>query len=143
MLQFVQALSAFRKAHIALRQTRFLHGAERQSDGKPDVEWSDFKGRPLQWRDPGLSCLCVTIRCSAEAPEHDADNDCVFIVFNRDDASTLVKLPSVASGYQWVKEIDTSVSANEISSTNQIFDSAYSIQVKGCSVVALAMQEAS
>jgi glycogen operon protein len=143
MLQFVQALSAFRKAHIALRQTRFLHGAQRKRDGKPDVQWSDFKGRPLQWRDPGLSCLCVTIRCSAEAPEHDADNDCVFIVFNRDDASTLVKLPPIDRGYQWVKEIDTSVVGDEISSGIQVLDSAYSMQVKGCSVVALAMQEAS
>ena len=107
MQGFVAALSAFRQAHPALRQTRFLHGAKRPSDGLVDVEWNDFSGGPLQWRDPGLSNFCLTLRCSADAPIYEPDDDVVFIALNRTDKARSVKLPSVPKGQRWVRGIDT------------------------------------
>ncbi|MGB3246357.1 MAG: glycogen debranching protein GlgX [Sulfitobacter sp.] len=104
---FVTALSTFRKAHLCLRQTRFLHGGKRPADGLKDVEWTDFDGGSLQWRDPGLSNLCLTLRCSAEAPEYDDDNDTVFVAFNRTDEPLLVLLPKVPIGQHWMRAIDT------------------------------------
>ncbi|MGC1498078.1 MAG: glycogen debranching protein GlgX [Sulfitobacter sp.] len=105
---FVAALSAFRRAHPALRQTRFLHGAKRPSDGLLDVEWNDFSGGPLQWRDPGMSNFCLTLRCSAETPTYEPNDDVVFIAFNRMDETLEVRLPKAPSGKQWQRGIDTS-----------------------------------
>ena len=106
--EFVTELSEFRKNHKALRQDRFLHGAKRHQDDLPDVEWTDFAGYPLQWRDPGLSNFCLTLRCSAEAPIYEKDNDVVFIIFNRSNVSASVVLPKRPNGYRWVRAIDTS-----------------------------------
>ncbi len=107
MLTFVQKLAAFRAEHKALRQTRFLHGAMRPSDGFPDVEWTDHKGQPLQWRDPNLASLCLTLRCSAEAPANEADADVVYVVFNGDPQTAEVTLPVATEGFHWVRAIDT------------------------------------
>lgn len=107
LCDFVASLSSFRRAHKSVRQTRFLHGAKRARDGLPDVEWTNFAGEPLQWRDPGLSNLCLTLRCSAEASENENDTDVVFIVFNRGDVDTQVRLPVAPDGQHWVRAVDT------------------------------------
>ena len=104
---FVAALSAFRANHKAVRQTRFLHGAERSLDGLPDVEWSDFKGKPLEWRDPQLCSMCLTLRCSAEAPAYEADSDTVYLVFNREEEAADVVLPDAPENTHWVRCVDT------------------------------------
>lgn len=107
LLSFVRSLSAFRALHKSVRQARFLHGAGRPSDGSPDVEWTDFDGSPLNWRDAGLSNICLTLRCSAEAPDYEPDSDMVFIVFNRDARDADVILPKAPNGQHWVRAIDT------------------------------------
>ena len=109
LLEFVEALSAFRHAHPSLRQNRFLHGALRESDGLPDVEWTDFTGGPLHWRDPCLSNFCLTVRCSAEAARTTTDADAVFMAFNRSGEVMGVTLPATNPGWHWVLGIDTSL----------------------------------
>lgn len=138
MQSFVQTLSAFRKAHKSLRQTRFLHGAIRPQDGNPDVEWSDFSGRLLQWRDPGLSCLCVTVRCAAETPDYDVHDDTVFIVFNRDESPATVAIPPAANGYRWELGIDTSAAVTGETAASQDSTVGATLEVEGCTVIALA-----
>ncbi len=113
LLEFVEALSAFRRAHPSLCQTRFLHGALRESDGLPDVEWTDFTGGPLHWRDPGLSNFCLTVRCSAEATRAALEYDAVFVAFNRSGEAMEVTLPIAIPGWHWVREIDTSLAAQD------------------------------
>lgn len=107
LLEFVRELSQFRRDHKCLRQSRFLHGAERSRDGHPDVEWTDFSGAPLQWRDPGLAQFCLMLRCSAEAAPTESDGDVVLLVFNRDEEPTEVTLPETPAGHHWVCAIDT------------------------------------
>ncbi|XDA98350.1 glycogen debranching protein GlgX [Sulfitobacter sp. LCG007] len=109
LLAFAQRLAAFRVAHPVLRQSRFLHGAARAEDGLPDVEWTDFSGGPVHWRDQGLSNFCLILRCSAEAPEYDCNDDAVFIAFNRGEKLLSVILPEAPAGRRWVREIDTSL----------------------------------
>ena len=104
---FVRDLAAFRVAHRALRQTRFLHGETRAQDGFSDVEWRDFSGGPLQWRDPGLSNLCLILRCSAEAPVYEPADDVVVIAFNRSAKDAQVQLPPPSEGCVWMRGIDT------------------------------------
>lgn len=111
MTGFVRALSVFRQNHIALRQTRFLHGAARAADGHADVTWTDFTGAPMEWRDPGLANLCLTLRCSAEAPDFEPDDDVVFVAFNREAADASVVLPEPPEGQVWIRTIDTTQAA--------------------------------
>ncbi|GMG82634.1 glycogen debranching protein GlgX [Paralimibaculum aggregatum] len=107
LLAFVQGLARFRAAHPAVRQTVFLHGALREADGKPDVEWHAPDGNALQWRDPGLSRLSLLLRGSAETAAGGSDGDAVFIVFNRDDEGAEAVLPEPGPGRCWVRRIDT------------------------------------
>lgn len=107
LLDFVRYLSTFRQDHLAVRQSRFLHGAARASDGHPDVSWTNFTGEPVEWRDPGLASLCLTLRCSAEAPDFEPDTDVVFIVFNRSGEDSTVTLPGAQGGQVWERAIDT------------------------------------
>ncbi|MCF2869531.1 glycogen debranching protein GlgX [Octadecabacter sp. G9-8] len=129
---FVARLSAFRKTHVSVRQQRFLHGGARPDDGLPDVEWTDFNGEPLGWRDPGLANLCLTLRCSADAPEYDPCDDAVFIVFNRDVEVADVVVPKAPSGHRWVREIDTDRPSGD-------FSGAF-VTIAGESVVAFGLQ---
>ncbi|MEP2641453.1 glycogen debranching protein GlgX [Roseobacter sp.] len=107
LLAFVAELAGLRRAHPALRQSRFLHAARRPSDGLPDVEWSDFDGHALNWRDPGLSSLCVTLRGSAEAPAVAQTDDVAFVVFNRAETAAQVVVPAAPEGRMWVCALDT------------------------------------
>lgn len=132
--EFTRKLSAFRAAHKVLRQRWFLHGGDR--DGLPDVEWTDFDGAPLQWRDPGLSCLTVTLRCAAEAPDYEADGDAVFLIFNRDESEAVAKLPACPPGRRWRRYIDTE--EPELPATGRA--AAGSVTAAARSVVVLALE---
>lgn len=107
LLAFTRKLSRFRQAHKSLRQSRFLHGGTRPQDALPDVEWTDFEDGPLQWRDPGMSNFCLTLRCSAEAPSHETADDMVFLAFNRTDEDVPVILPIPPEGQKWVRGIES------------------------------------
>lgn len=107
LIAFTAALTRFRRDHPVLRQSNFLHGATRTSDSKPDVEWRDFDGSALNWRDPGLACLCLHLRGNAETLRGAAETDEVLLAFNRtDDPQDLILPPAPRI---WVREIDTSV----------------------------------
>ena len=107
LIEFVSRLSEFRRRHPCLRQSHFLHSTIRESDGLPDAEWSDFKGDALQWHDPGLSNLCLTLRMSDSGGETEGQDDTVFVVFNRDGYDASVRLPKIRPGHHWVRAIDT------------------------------------
>jgi glycogen operon protein len=111
LTEFVRQLAAFRRAHVALRQSRFLHARKRPADGLPDVAWRDFKGNELNWRDPSLSSLCVLFRCSAEAPLEMDSDDSVFIIFNRSHKKAEVILPLVPAGRYWAIGVDTATNS--------------------------------
>lgn len=133
LLDFVRQLSQFRRDHKCLRQSRFLHGAERSRDGHPDVEWTDFSGAPLQWRDPGLAQFCLMLRCSAEAAPTESDGDVVLLVFNREEEPAEVTLPATPEGHHWVCAIDTA--ALDVFPFCQAGDQT--IECQGRSVIAL------
>lgn len=108
LVALTAALSRFRANHPVLSQNRFLHGAER-TDGKPDVEWRAMDGSPLNWRDPGLSSLCLILRGCAECAAGDALSDEVLLAFNREGDALELRLPP-SGDRVWRKEVDTSVS---------------------------------
>lgn len=106
-IAFTAAVIQFRKDHAAVRQNTFLHGAERKVDGLRDVEWRAFDGSCLNWRDPGLSSLCLVLRGCAESVPGNASMDTVLIAFNRESRSQVLVLPDPGKR-RWVRKIDTS-----------------------------------
>ncbi|MCP3969900.1 MAG: glycogen debranching protein GlgX [Rhodobacteraceae bacterium] len=106
LIDFTAALSRFRANHPVLRQSRFLHGVAR-ADGMPDVQWRDFGGSALNWRDPGLSSLCLLLRGSAESAAGNASDDTVLLAFNREPRGLDLLLPDPGAGWRWVSEIDS------------------------------------
>ncbi|MCY4327237.1 MAG: glycogen debranching enzyme GlgX, partial [Rhodobacteraceae bacterium] len=103
LLDFVSQLAAFRRAHPAVRQSRFLHGHRHPENSQKDVEWTDLSGRPLQWRDPGLSNFCLTVRYTGA----DEESDEVFIAFNRSAMRQEVTLPLLTGPGSWRRCLDT------------------------------------
>jgi len=136
-LEFVRDLIKFRKSHPCLRQSHFLHGRPRETDDFPDVEWQDLNGAPLNWRDPGMSSMCLLIRGAAEAPGGDAENDAVFIVINGEYEDVQVLLPELPNGGNWNRHLDTAQS--ECVAESCALGSLQSIQAR--SVVAFAQEQ--
>ncbi|MBP0482476.1 glycogen debranching protein GlgX [Sagittula salina] len=134
-IAFTAAVAAFRHAHPTLRQSLFLHGAER-SDGCRDVEWRAFDGSELNWRDPGLSSLCVLLRGSAECSKGDASPDTILLAFNREDADQSLHLPDIAPR-RWLRAIDTSEALQQ----DTPIDTA-TVPVPWCSLSAFVAVEA-
>lgn len=133
---FVAHLSAFRRNHRALRQTVFLHGGERPSDGMPDVAWFDFQGRKMNWRDPGLASLCVLYRCSAEARLNADCKDTVFVIFHRGNTSEKVVVPAPPDGFAWMIGVDT---ARDVQQPQLV--SGPSVSVDAAQIMALFLVE--
>ncbi|WP_187428827.1 Glycogen operon protein GlgX [Roseobacter fucihabitans] len=134
MADFVAMLAALRKAHRVLRQSRFLHAAQRPADGLRDVEWMDFQGHPLNWRDPNLSSLCLMLRASAEAAAHSDHNEAIFAIFHRTGTCEKVSVPAAPSGFQWQTCLDTASTSRGV---DNVQHSALTLQ--GPCVVALAL----
>ncbi|MFK7752874.1 MAG: glycogen debranching protein GlgX [Sedimentitalea sp.] len=106
LIAFTAALSQFRRDHPVLRQPDFLHGAARDCDAQPDVEWRAFDGGVLDWRDPDLASLCLLVRGRAGGARGDASSDQVLLALNRGSKALTLTLPDVAPGV-WVRKIDT------------------------------------
>ena len=133
LLRFVRRLSAFRAEHPVLSQRAFLHGARRQADDAPDVVWTGFDGEPLEWRDPGLSGLCLTVRGAAE--KNGTSDDAVFIVISREETAVRVVLPKVERGLRWQRWIDTA----DIVGTDWNPITVGAVEIAGDSVVAFSL----
>ncbi|MBD0864505.1 MAG: glycogen debranching protein GlgX [Rhodobacteraceae bacterium] len=106
LIAFAAAVSRVRRAHPVLRQSNFLHGQIRASDGKPDVEWRAFDGGALNWQNPEMSSLCLCLRGSAEHALGQAETDTVLLAFNRQDTRQDLHLPDPGDRV-WAREIDT------------------------------------
>ena len=135
LADFVARLSAFRTAHPVLRQARFLHSARRMADDLPDVAWRDFRGEPLEWRDPGLASFTLVVRGAAEAPDYGDDQTTVVMIFNRHDDAQDSILPETTDGHEWLCHIDT---AKPDAAAWPVAHG--SIRVQGQSVVALTQR---
>ncbi|PWQ97110.1 glycogen debranching protein GlgX [Leucothrix pacifica] len=137
LIEFVAALSAFRKDYKGVRQTLFLHGQELCKDGTPNVEWMDFDGKHVDWDHAGLSGFCLSLGCCAVAnPKYDKGHAPAFIIFNRDEKDVDVLLPERPGAKYWVKHIDTAL---ESAPKKQQVIKGKRASVKGNSVVALLL----
>ncbi len=109
LFEFVCKLIAFRKNHPSVRQTHFLHGKPRKSDGLPDVEWRLPNGEAPKgenWGDQNWKTFGLVIRHSAEAVLGGERDDQVFMIFNSDGPAEVV-MPVTLPGKAWTLQIDT------------------------------------
>lgn len=136
LTDFVARLAAFRRDHPTVRQSHFLHSRTRDSDGLPDVVWTDFNGQPLEWRDPALSRLCLIKRPSAETAITENDRDVVVIAFNRSGKRARVKLPDAPPGARWVRHIDTGNPTGH----KRVEHDQTSAPIQAASVIAIALE---
>ncbi|MEM9734416.1 MAG: glycogen debranching protein GlgX [Pseudomonadota bacterium] len=93
---FTQRVIALRKAHPCLRQTRFLHGERRSTDGLKDVVWLDFEGQELEWHGEGPDRFALLVRMAAGAVDRRGQlegDDAVLIAINRSDDEPQLVLP--------------------------------------------------
>lgn len=102
LVAFVRRLAAFRRAHPALRQRQFLHGVQREQDGKPDVVWRQLDGSEPDWRNPALDGIVVIVRTAATTP-HVPDDE-VLIACNKGTTERPLALPDRET---WVLALDT------------------------------------
>ena len=107
LLAFTRRVIALRRAHPCLRQELFLHGQKRAADNLPDVAWMAFDGTAVAWRDPGLSRLCLILRCSAEAPDYADCDDAVLLAFNGSAEAAKLTLPLAPAPRRWHRVLDT------------------------------------
>ncbi len=107
--RFVANLIAFRKAHGALRQSRFLHG-RRRDDGEPDIRWLVPDGGAPTERDWGNShwrCVGLLVRSVADAPAYERGDDALFVIFNADRGATRFTMPDARDGFLWREVLST------------------------------------
>jgi len=134
---FTARLITFRKAHPILRQRLFLHSRERPIDGKEDIVWWHFSGRPMDsddWHDPGLAHVCVVLRTASATPVYATLETAVFAVFNAGGALD-VALPPAPEGHVWCRHIDTA--APDADPARQV---GAALRVEADSVVALVLE---
>ena len=102
---FTARLIAFRQAHTALTQDRFLTGEPIDHTGQPDIIWTGADAVPLSdagWNDAVAQTLVATFSACADGPM-----DRVVVIFHRGREGCSVKLPPNRDGDVWQRSIDT------------------------------------
>lgn len=105
---FLRLLIALRHKYPVLRQSRFLHGYERDADGRPDVEWFGADGAPPQWNDPELRQFGVLLRRAALTPAFRQTRQTLFLAINGGNTIDFA-LPPVSDVSHWHPVLDTSM----------------------------------
>lgn len=102
LLEFVRRLIALRTDEPVFRQTIFLHGAPRPTDGLPDTEWSGLAGGEVDWQNAAARGLALLLRPTlAAAPDRWA-----LIAINPGATAQRLVLPT-AAGRAWRRVLDT------------------------------------
>jgi isoamylase len=96
-VDFVARAVALRRAHPALRQHRFLHGAPSGWDDLPDIAWLRPDGRPMDgadWDDPAGFALGVLLSEAAAPP--------LLLLFNPGPEGMEFALPPLGAWHPWL-----------------------------------------
>ena len=134
--RFVANLLRFRREHKVLRQTRFLHGGERE-DGEVDVRWlAPEGGEPDNghWGDSNWRCIGLLLRIADDAPEYEADDDALFIIFNAGASEATFTIPDARENHLW-HEVFSSATADGTPDIVHIVMGGMEIPVEGQSVL--------
>ena len=106
-LAFAHRLTAFRRAHPALGQSRFLHGQINPHTNRPDVAWSRFDGHVPDWENGAFRAFVLSFGMAADTPDYAHTDDWLFVAINGQERDDIVAMPTPPSGYGWLRSIDT------------------------------------
>jgi len=114
-LDFVRRLIRLRRDHPVLRRPRFLHGsAISESTGRPDVEWINPGGGPMEyehWHERDARCIGLLLAGDAgEYLTQDGQSqvdDTLLLAFNAHHHPVLFTTPDVHNAASWVVLLDT------------------------------------
>ncbi|BDV32622.1 glycogen debranching protein GlgX [Methylocystis iwaonis] len=105
LIETAARLTALRKAHVCLRDDRFLDGGAQDETLLPDVEWLGVDGAPMReedWRRGDAETLIASLY---------ADGDRALVIIHRGRAPREVTPPPARDGYDWLVAFDASDSA--------------------------------
>ncbi len=114
LLAFVRDLIAVRKAHPALRRSRFLHGLERSADGLKNITWlapdGDETGEAY-WQDGHSRSVGLLLNGKAGAYRswdgRPMDDDVLLLLLNAHHDTVSFQPPAVAPAGRWRCLVDT------------------------------------
>jgi isoamylase len=109
LVAFVSHLTAFRRSHPVLRQSRFLHALKRHADGMLDVAWVMPSGKEAvaaDWHNPKTRTFGVVLRGSS-LPHLEDEGRAVLLLLNADVRRTLFVLPAAREGHGWQPTLTT------------------------------------
>ncbi|MFW5693963.1 MAG: glycogen debranching protein GlgX [Alkalispirochaeta sp.] len=106
IFRFARMLIHLRKSHHVFTRPEFYTGRDNNQNLRPDIQWFDANGGPLDW-SAASCCLAVYID-GTEAGVHGArDDDDFFIAFNSGHRQRIFTVPDVTEMRQWMQIIDT------------------------------------
>ncbi|MGK9166422.1 glycogen debranching protein GlgX [Inquilinus limosus] len=126
-LDFVTRMVALRRAHPALRQPRFLHGALNGVDGLHDVAWLRPDARPMtaaDWEDPAGSALGVLLSEPGAPP--------LLLLLNAAPKDIAFALPPLGTWHPWLDTARTP-------SVPPLDGTAYPLAAESLAVLALGI----
>jgi isoamylase len=109
---FVAHLTALRRNHPVLRQSRYLHSVRRHRDDMLDVEWVAPSGRdasPDDWHNPAFRCFGVVLRGSA-LPHLEDEGRALLVLLNAGAERVPFTLPRGRPGMGWQPVLTTGTS---------------------------------
>ena len=102
LFRFFRNLIAFRRAHRALRRTRFLEGRP-VARGFLDVAWHGCRLGAPGWHDPGCRVLAFTLGALSEEEQE------IHVLLNMSGESLPFELPVLPGARAWARFLDTAL----------------------------------
>jgi glycogen operon protein len=107
VLRFFRMAIHYRRVHPAFRRPDFFRGTDHSGDSRPDIQWCDQKGKPIDWaKTKGF--LAFLIDGSMHEILHTGDDDDFYVACNPDQKDASVTLPPLKAK-RWFRAVDTSV----------------------------------
>ncbi|MBL8566778.1 MAG: glycogen debranching protein GlgX [Hyphomicrobiaceae bacterium] len=142
LLAFVREVIALRGRIAALRQSSFLTGTPRDPASDKDASWWSPEGREMtaaDWNEPHARTLGLHLAASPGAEGEDGvgrEDAHVLLLFNADEREVAFRLPDLAHGSAWTKQLDTAEST-AASSAEERFAADASVTLTPRSLIVL------
>jgi len=104
--RFFEALIAFRKAELTVRQWHFLSGEAVRPGGLPDISWYTAPGKSADWSGNGNSLTCLLGAQSQRDPLK-SSNHHVMIMMHAGSEPRQFSIPKIAQTLAWRLFINT------------------------------------
>ncbi|MEX2443279.1 MAG: glycogen debranching protein GlgX [Alkalispirochaeta sp.] len=106
IFRFARMLIDLRKTHHVFTRPEFYTGRDNNQNLRPDIQWFDAGGGPLDWSSASY-CLAVYIDGTEAGVHGSRDDDDFFIAFNSGRHRRSYTVPDVAEQRRWVQVVDT------------------------------------